>query len=113
MKKFLSHNKLMPLYGILINLCYKINWFTPIIWLTIYFCETYNKSPTQKNAKTLLALNHNRFRNDLEIGKATSIVWSPKYSKFVGFLITSKSIKTNLNQYYISNKVKFDISEIS
>ncbi len=57
----------MPLYGILINLCYKINWFTPIIWLTIYFCETYNKSPTQKNAKTLLALNHNRFRNDLEI----------------------------------------------
>lgn len=57
----------MPVYGVMINFCYKINWLSPIIWLTQYFCETYNTSPVPKNAKTLLALNHDRFRNDLEI----------------------------------------------
>ncbi len=49
------------------------------------------------------------FREDVEIGKATSIVWSPKYSKYVGFLIASKNIINNLNDYYILDKVNFDL----
>ena len=53
------------------------------------------------------------YRENLEIGKATSIVWSPKYSKYVGFLIASKSIKNNLSDYYIFDKVRFDLIEIS
>ena len=50
------------------------------------------------------------FKNDIEIGKATSIVWSPKYSKYVGFLIGSKNIKNNINDFYILEKVKFELS---
>ena len=53
------------------------------------------------------------FQNNLEIGKATSIVWSPKYSKYVGFLISSKSIKNNLSDYYVLDKVKFDLLDFS
>ncbi len=52
------------------------------------------------------------FKKNLEIGRATSIVWSPKYSKYIGFLIASKNIISTLDDYYIYNKVKFDISEI-
>ena len=52
------------------------------------------------------------FKKGVEIGKATSIVWSPKQSKYQGFLIASKKIVNNLNDYYILDKGKFDISEI-
>ena len=53
------------------------------------------------------------FKKGLEIGKATSIVWSPKYKKYVGFLISSKDIKNNLNDYYVLDNVKFDLYNIS
>ena len=53
------------------------------------------------------------FKKGLEIGKATSIVWSPKYKKYVGFLIASKNIKNNLNDYYVLDNVKFDLYNIS
>ena len=53
------------------------------------------------------------FKKDIQIGKATSIVWSPKHSKYVGFLIASKNIMNNLNDYYILDKVKFDLLLIS
>ena len=53
------------------------------------------------------------FKKDVEIGRATSIVWSPKYSKYVGFLIASKNIMNNLNDYYILDKVNFDLLNIS
>ena len=49
----------------------------------------------------------------MEIGRATSIVWSPKNSKYVGFLIASKKIMNNLNDYFILDKVKFDLYHIS
>ena len=52
------------------------------------------------------------FKKGIEIGKATSIVWSPKYSKYIGFLIASKKIMNNLNDYYILDKGKFEVSEI-
>ena len=52
------------------------------------------------------------FKKDIEIGRATSIVWSPKHSKYVGFLITSKNIMNNLNDYYILDKVNFDLVDI-
>ena len=53
------------------------------------------------------------FKEDVEVGRATSIVWSPKYSKYVGFLIASKNIINNLNDYYILDKVNFDLLEIT
>ena len=53
------------------------------------------------------------FKEDVEIGRATSIVWSPKHSKYVGFLIASKNIMNNLNDYYILDKVNFDLLEIT
>ena len=53
------------------------------------------------------------FKKDVEIGKATSIVWSPKYLKYVGFLIASKNIMENPSDYYILNKVKFDLYKTS
>ena len=53
------------------------------------------------------------FKEDVEIGRATSIVWSPKQSKYVGFLIASKNIINNLNDYYILDRVKFDLLNIS
>ena len=53
------------------------------------------------------------FKKDMEIGKATSIVWSPKYSKYIGFLIASKNIMNTFNDYYILDKVKFNLLSIS
>ena len=53
------------------------------------------------------------FKKNVEIGKATSIVWSPKYSKYIGFLIESKDIINNLDDYYILDKVKFDLLSVS
>ncbi len=53
------------------------------------------------------------YKKNVEIGKATSIVWSPKHSKYVGFLITSKNIKNNLNDCYILDKINFDLLNIS
>ena len=53
------------------------------------------------------------FNKDIEIGRATSIVWSPKHSKYVGFFIVSKNIMNNLNDYYIMDKVNFDLIEIN
>ncbi len=52
-------------------------------------------------------------KKDLKFGKATSIVWSPKYGKYIGFLIASKNITNNLNDYYVLDKVKFDLLSIS
>ena len=53
------------------------------------------------------------FKKDVKIGRATSIVWSPKNSKYVGFLIAPKNIINNLNDYYILDKVNFDLLEIN
>ncbi len=53
------------------------------------------------------------FEKDIEIGKATSIVWSPKHSKYVGFLIASKNIMHDLNDYYVRDNVNFDLYNIS
>ncbi len=53
------------------------------------------------------------FKKGLEIGKATSIVWSPRYKKYIGFLIASNNIMNNLNDYYILDKVKFNLLRIT
>ena len=53
------------------------------------------------------------YKKNIEIGKATSIVWSPKHSKYEGFLITSKNIKNNLNDCNILDKINFDLLDIS
>lgn len=54
------------------------------------------------------------FYKNEEIGKVTSIVNSPKYSKYIGFLIVDKTIEQHIEDYYILNndKITFDISEI-
>ena len=46
------------------------------------------------------------------VGKATSIVWSPKYSKYIGFLIADKNIEQNINDYKIMDQIDFEIVEI-
>ena len=53
------------------------------------------------------------FKNT-EIGKATSIVWSPKYSKYIGFLISDRKIEKTINDHYIANakRTSFIVSEI-
>ena len=63
--------------------------------------------------KQIFYNNLSVFKKDMEIGKATSIVWSPKHSKYLGFLIASKKIMNNLNDYFILDKVKFDLYHIS
>ncbi len=63
--------------------------------------------------KPIFFNNISILKKDLEIGKATSIVWSPKYEKYIGFLIASKNITNNLNDYYILDKVKFDLLGVS
>ena len=53
------------------------------------------------------------FKKDMEIGRATSIVWSPKHSGYVGFFIAPTNIINNLNDYYVLDEVKFDLLNIS
>ncbi len=67
----------------------------------------------EKEDKPLFFNNLSIFKKDLEIGKATSIVWSPKFEKYIGFLIASKNITDNLNDYYILDNVKFDLFSVS
>ncbi len=67
----------------------------------------------KRKNKQVFFNNLSVFKEDVEIGKATSIVWSPKYGKYLGFLIASKNITNNLNDYYILDKVKFDLLSIS
>ena len=62
--------------------------------------------------KSIFFSNSVIFFKNKEIGKATSIVWSPKYSKYIGFLIANKDIEKHINDYYIFEKVKFEVSEI-
>ena len=63
--------------------------------------------------KPIFFNNISIFKKDIEIGKATSIVWSPKYKKYIGFFIASKNITNDLNNYYILDKVKFDLLSVS
>ena len=51
------------------------------------------------------------FQNE-QVGKATSIVWSPKFLKYIGFLIAHKNIVQNINDYSILDKIDFEVSEI-
>ena len=67
----------------------------------------------EKKDKPIFFNNLSIFKEDMEIGKATSVVWSPKYKKYIGFLIASKNITNNLNDYYILDKVKFDLFSVS
>ena len=67
----------------------------------------------KSDKKQVFFNNLSVFREDIEIGRATSIVWSPKHSKYVGFFIVSKNIMNNLNDYYILDKVNFDLIVIN
>ena len=53
------------------------------------------------------------FKKEQVIGKATSIVWSPKFSKYIGFFIANKDVKHDLESHYILNKVKFEMYEFN
>ena len=52
------------------------------------------------------------FNKGEEAGDLTSIVWSPRYKKYVGFLIANKSIEQNSKNYLINKEVPLDITEI-
>ena len=66
MKKILSANRLMPIYGLLIKFCYAIGFLQPIVWLTLYFCESYPSS-SDKPKIGVMALCPGRFRGDLDV----------------------------------------------
>ena len=52
------------------------------------------------------------FNKGEEVGKLTSIVRSPKYEKYVGFLIADNSIQENLEDYSIRGQINFEINKI-
>ena len=62
--------------------------------------------------KSIFFSNSPVFLKNKKIGKATSIVWSPKYSKYIGFLIAEKNIQKNIEDYHIFDNVEFTASEI-
>jgi len=62
--------------------------------------------------KSIFFSNSPVFLKNKEIGKATSIVLSPKYSKYIGFLIAEKNIQKNIEDYHILDNVRFTASEI-
>ena len=53
------------------------------------------------------------FNKGEQAGKLTSIVWSPRYKKHLGFLIADKSIEQNSKNYLINKEVPLDIIEIN
>jgi dimethylsulfoniopropionate demethylase len=57
----------------------------------------------ESEEKPVFYNNLSVFKKDIEIGRATSIVWSPKNSKYVGFLIASKKIMNNLYIIFLEN----------
>ena len=52
------------------------------------------------------------FNKGEKAGKLTSIVWSPRYKKYVGFLIANKNIEQNSKNYLINKEVPLEITEI-
>ena len=79
--------------------------FKKSMFMVKFDFEGSNKPPFYSNLPV--------FINNEKIGKATSIVWSPKYSKYIGFLIANKNIEKNINDYSILDKVAFEVSEIT
>jgi glycine cleavage system aminomethyltransferase T len=53
------------------------------------------------------------FNEGKKDGRVTSVVWSPKYNKYLGFLIANKDLVQNQKNYSIHNEVSFDIIEIN
>lgn len=53
------------------------------------------------------------YNKDKKDGRVTSVVWSPKFDKYIGFLIGNKSLAKNLKNYSLHNGVSFDITEIN
>jgi len=53
------------------------------------------------------------YNKDKKDGRITSVVWSPKFDKYIGFLIGKKSLAKNLKNYSLHNGVSFDITEIN
>ena len=77
---------------------------------SIYRVEFDNESEEKEPFYSTLPV----FYKNTEIGKATSIVWSPKYSKYIGFLISNRKIEQTINDHYIANEkqTSFMVSEI-
>ena len=78
--------------------------FKKSMFMVKFDFESSNKPPFYSNLPV--------FCKNEPVGKATSIVWSPKYSKYIGFFIADKSIKKNVNDYSILDQVSLEISEI-
>ena len=67
----------------------------------------------EEKIKPIFYSNLPIFKKEQVIGKATSIVWSPKFSKYIGFFIANKDVKHDLESHYILNKVKFEMYEFN
>ncbi len=67
----------------------------------------------EEKIKPIFYSNLPIFKKEQVIGKATSIVWSPKFSKYIGFFIANKDVKHDLESHHILNKVKFEMYEIN
>ena len=67
----------------------------------------------EEKTKPIFYSNLPILKKEQVIGKATSIVWSPKFSKYIGFFIANKDVKHDLESHYILNKVNFEMYEIN
>ena len=99
---FLSKNKILPTDTQRTLRAYEVKKYTK---KSIY--------EWAKKTKPLFYSNLPIFKKEQVIGKATSIVWSPKFSKYIGFFIANKDVKHDLESHYILNKVKFEMYEIN
>ena len=79
--------------------------FNKSIYLVKFDLDIFPRPPFFNNLSV-----HNKGKED---GKVTSVVWSPKYKKYVGFLIANKSIEQNSKNYLINKEVPLDILEIN
>ena len=79
--------------------------FNKSIYMVKFDLDIFPRPPFFNNLSV-----HNKGKED---GKVTSVVWSPKYKKYVGFLIANKSIEQNSKNYLINKEVPLDILEIN
>ena len=84
-----------------------------LLHFPVTITEDVEQEEKRGDWKEIVENEKTSIENEKEIGSATSIVWSPKYSKYIGFLIANKNVEQDLNDHSILDNVKFELSEIN